>query len=247
MRDLATIIPSKDRALQLDGLLRSYRKHCGAGAPLPVVIYKATTDQHAAQYARLATEYPPNMAFEAEVDFFAQVHELLYNATNALLLVDDSVFVRPVDLEVAQSLIVDPRMIGASLRLGRNATWCYTVKPSGAPQETPKLMDGPGGWHCFDWAACAKEDAALIAEGKPMRWLDWAYPFDVSSTLFRTETLLRALDGKRPPNPNVLEATLAEAAPRFADESPFLACLDCSACFAIPGNKVQDVYNNRAG
>jgi hypothetical protein len=244
MKDPVVIVPSKNRATQLDGLLCSYRKHCGPSAPAPIVLFKTTTDQHAAQYVQLATEHP-DVHWLVETDFGPQWVELLSGATNALLLVDDSMFIRPVDLEQAQALIVDPRMIGASLRLGRNATTCYPM--GGQPQETPKLNDGPGGWHCFDWVACAKEDAAFVSGGLPMRWFDWAYPFDVSSTLFRTETILKALDGKQPPNPNVLEATLAETAPRFVEESPFLACLDRSACFAVPWNRTQDEFRNRCG
>jgi len=128
----------------------------------------------------------------------------------------------------------------------------------GQTQEVPALKDGPGDWHCFDWAECAREDAERAAgtvmtdEGpkklaQPYRWLDWGYPFDVSSSLFRTETILRVLGDRRPENPNRLEATLAESAPLVAEESPFLACLDRSACFAIPWNRTQDEFRNRCG
>jgi len=245
MKPLVTIIPSKNRAMQLDGCLTSYARHC-ANAPPPMVIYKATTEQHASQYARLAVEHP-GVVMVREDSFFPQFRELMLvnNPEAVLFLVDDSMFIRPVDLDQAQSLIVDPRMIGVSLRLGRNTTSCYPM--GGQHQEVPALKDGPGSWHCFDWAECAKEDAALVAEGKPMRWLDWAYPFDVSSTLVRTETILRLLGDRRPENPNRLEATLAESAPLVAEESPFLACLDRSACFAVPWNRTQEEFRNRCG
>jgi hypothetical protein len=146
-----------------------------------------------------------------------------------LFLVDDALFNRPPQLPLAaHALAADPAALGFSLRLGRNTTWCYTHQQ---PQPLPTFQPFAPGILSYDWSAAA---------------LDFGYPLEVSSSLFRTADLLPWLAWRPFANPNQLESRLSEALPRFSHR-PRLLCCETSAAFCNPVNKVQETYQNRAG
>jgi hypothetical protein len=146
-----------------------------------------------------------------------------------LILVDDAIFTRPPRLNLAsRALAEDPLALGFSLRLGTNTTWCYTFAKA---QPLPTFRDAPGGSLVFNW---------------PQAALDFGYPLEVSSSLYRSVDLLPWLALQPFANPNQWESRLSEAAARKLNR-PHLMCWPLSAAFCNPVNKVQEAYQNLAG
>jgi hypothetical protein len=77
--------------------------------------------------------------------------------------------------------------------------------------------------------------------------LDFAYPMEVSSSIYRIPDLLPQLNRQRFANPNQLESRLAENARNFSTARPFLLCFPQSVVFSNPVNQVADRYQNRFG
>jgi hypothetical protein len=70
MKKIIGIIFSYDRAMQLDGVLRSLFLHCKDIDLLKIdVLYKTSDNHHASQYQELATEYSGQVAFKHQQNF----------------------------------------------------------------------------------------------------------------------------------------------------------------------------------
>jgi glycosyltransferase involved in cell wall biosynthesis len=82
------------------------------------------------------------------------------------------------------------------------------------------------------------------------RWVgeqgDFAYPIEVSSSLYRSSDIHPLLRKIRFKNPNTLEAELAACSAWFARKRPQLLCYESSRTFCVPLNLVQSEFENRA-
>jgi hypothetical protein len=259
------IVFSRDRALQLDGTLRSFYQHCQDPQGLALtVLYKATSERHVRQYACLTQEYSRrNVNFLAEQSFQEDLLRLLMpsfgrpgagfrywlsgwlghwfgypfrlfaqsgNVETVLFLVDDNIFVRSFHLqEVTAALASNPEVIGVSLRLGMNTSYCY---PLDKPQANPSFIELNERLLGFRW---------IGADG------DYGYPLEVSSSVYRLEDILPVLATVPFDNPNRLEGQLAKRAKRFRRKAPELVCFHQSVTFCNPVNRVQSVVENRVG
>jgi hypothetical protein len=224
------IVFSKDRALQLDATLRSLAALCAEGeAVRPSVLFAATTDVDRRQYAELA-EAHRSVRFVAETSFQSDLLGLLKAAPFVLFLVDDTLFTAPWRLgAVCAALRVDERLIGVSLRLGRNVTWCYA---HGIPQAMPPALPVAGDIVAFPYAGNVG---------------DFGYPLEVSSSVYRAEDIATVLAGTRFRNPNTLETALSLNRSRLGERRPLLASFTQSVAFSNPVNIVQSEYPNRSG
>lgn len=260
------ILFSYNRAMQLDALLRSFLAHCQDCADIRLtVIYKTSGDLHAHQYQRLTESYKDNsnISFQREVHFrsdviqllaarkpgfrrkvmsvfAARVNPILHNAfqlTNSfnkegfvLFLVDDALFIREFNLQDILRVVNDhPDALGFSLRLGINTNYCYAKDRL---QSIPQFVQIHPGVIKFRW---------VTAEA------DFAYPLEVSSSVYRVRDILPLLLKLNYQNPNLLEGRMAARAKEFASTLPKLLCFEQSVAFCNPVNKVQIVYNNRSG
>ncbi len=228
------IVFSKDRPLQLDACLRSLKLHCKDVDALAVhVLCKASTPAFGEAYRELIAA-TPWAAFHPEQDFERDVRGLLGGCDHVLFVVDDSIFVRDFRVDdLVAALCEFPEAIGFSLRLGENTVYCY---PAAREQSVPRMTslgvaDRP--W-CRSWAWAS-------ADG------DFAYPLEVSSSLYRVADLPLVLRNDSFANPNALEVALACAAPRIADIRPLLLCAaPHSLAFSMPLNRVQATHANRS-
>lgn len=257
------LVFSRDRAMQLDATLRSFLAHCADAARVDLrVLYSATSPLHETQYRELARAYAsPGLTFVRERAFRRDtLHQLtvaagrrgagriravltaapvvgsrlgalgLHRSRFVLFLVDDNIFVRRFSLGAAADALLDtPEAIGFSLRLGSNTTQCY---PLGRPQGVPALQPLRRGVVGYDW---------------PSADADFAYPLEVSSSLYRLHEVVPLLSGLPFRNPNTLESGIAARARMFAASHPRLLCFETSVTFCNPVNKVQSEYENRAG
>ena len=116
-----------------------------------------------------------------------------------MFLVDDTIFVR--DWQISKTLMhlqEHKNVLGFSLRLGLNTTYCYTLKVKQNPPEGKFLEDNV---YKFQW---------LDAEA------DFGYPLEVSSSVYSLNKIVPLLLAKKYNNPNELEGQLAISVGRYS-------------------------------
>ena len=277
------IVFSKDRALQLDAVLRSLRLHCQDMQNLQLdVLYLATNELHLRQYHELMRTYQA-VNFFAQGDFRRDLLSLLspytkgsrakkifsdlcaigqlgfplgslldriwrrsfehiqrglvkarMPALNAneyvAFLVDDNIFTKPFSFGNAIRMLEEKvDVLGFSLRLGENVTYCYV---NDKPQALPVFSVINEEILLFDWTKSE---------------LDFGYPLEVSSSIYRLVDILPFIAGLPFENPNELEDRMAFRAKTFQSTHPYLGCYRSSVTFCNPINKVQKIIANRSG
>jgi GT2 family glycosyltransferase/glycosyltransferase involved in cell wall biosynthesis len=225
---------SKDRPLQLDATLRSFMLHCRDASDLSInVIVKASNENFGLAYCELEQEYLSysNIKLLAETDFRKQLLQILRSYEYVLFLVDDNIFVRDFSFFDCQHLLeITEDVLGYSLRLGKNTTYCYTLDRQ---QTLPNFLGIACGSYKYEWASAE---------------LDFGYPLEVSSSIYRTRDLAPLLEAVNFFNPNSLESEMASRASYFQGRYPCLICPEQSFTFCNPINKVQTTcVQNRAG
>ena len=260
------IIFSRDRALQLDATLNSLSLNClDLETSKITIIYKATSQLHREQYTILEKEYKSisDVTFVEEQSFRRdllqsiichQMHEhtvlsrvlpkcngvpiwLIQPILNKLLrplflffIVDDTVFTLQFSLNIIKQIFSEhPKAIGFSLRLGKNTIYCY---PKNKKQELPEFTEISDSVIKFNW---------INAD------LDFGYPLEISSSIYKSSLLLPMLITKKYNNPNELEWRLAKSTKNFQRRYPELLCFGISAAFSNPINRVQQATTNRSG
>lgn len=223
------LIFSRDRALQLDATLRSFRQHCRDPQTIQMaVLYANTSLAFDRRYRALAREYA-DVRFVDETDFRVQLLRLVEDSSSVLFLVDDNLFVNEFNLsELDSELSGHTDCLGVSLRLGRNTTQCFTLNAS---QRLPEFSAVSGNLLKYRWVG---------EQG------DFGYPLEVSSSLYRTSDVLPLLRKIRFKNPNTLEAALAGCSASLSRKRPNLLCYKSSRTFCLPLNLVQTDFENRA-
>ena len=230
---MIVVVFSKDRALQLGGTLRSLLRHAQDVRKVEICILYATSDaRHEAQYERLREElsHDGRFRFVREQEFRRDLLALMAPFRHVLFLVDDNLFVRPIDFDmITATLDADEEALGFSLRLGENTSYCYMMD---AAQRIPEMTQ-------------------VSVNARRFRWVgadyDFGYPLELSSSIYRVKDVfpyISALDFR---NPNTLEAEMDRRKGEFASRRPYLLSFERSAAFCLPLNKVQDVaLANRA-
>ena len=232
----AVVIFSRDRALQLQGTLASFKLHCHEARSTPIlVLYRATNRHFAEAYRQLKAELADELLITwiAEQHFKRDLQRCLNRCgdrlRHVLFVVDDCFFVRPFSLQQLSNVLeFDAEALGFSLRLGRNTTWCYATD---RPQPPPSFEERPQGLRFRWWHQAG----------------DFGYPLELSSSLYRWRDLQPMLTWLPYGNPNRLEQGLARLRWTWALRRPWLWCAEESLAFCAPINKVQAVLKNRAG
>lgn len=229
-QDTCIVIFSKDRAMQLDALLRSYFKYVENRVAVKV-LFNASTSSYKEGYDKLIAAYKEKeVAFFEEKSFKRDLLALFdkeVTSSKVFFLVDDLFFKRELDLREFTS--VNPGKHIASLRLGEHLNYSYTLQQEQKLPVFEKCKDYPG-FLTWSW-----EDADF----------DWAYPLSVDGHLFATgelRILLRELDYKAP---NSLEAALQLMQPLFVKRKGL--CFSKSVIVNNPCNKVQTENSNVHG
>ncbi len=229
-RALGTIIFSKDRALQLEATLASLMAQCTDPDRMQVsVLYTTSSPYQEGLYRQLGGDYE-GVRFLRERRFRNDVLALASQHEFVAFVVDDTLFVRRFSVQtVIEELESDATAIAFSLRLGTNTTYCY---PLDSPQDLPEFTTKRPGVLAYRWPGTSN---------------DFGYPFDLSSSVYRTADIRPILQRLRFANPNTMEGQLAAVAAAAAPEHPTLLCFERSAAFCIPANLVQNVAKNRVG
>lgn len=224
------VIFSKDRPLQLAALLASYAELV-KDPPRLHVLFVASDERYRAAYEEVFRETAaPLGEVIAERRFRDDLLPLLDRiaAPRIFFLVDDILFVRPVDL--APLLALDPARFVPSLRLAPHLTRCYTMD---AAQPIPAFLEGavPG----EDLLAWRWRDGAL----------DWSYPLSVDGHLFSTAEIRVLANAVAFKAPNSFEGALQDHRAQYLDRLG--VCFREARIVNVPVNKVQGEFPNRAG
>jgi hypothetical protein len=225
---VSMLVFSKDRALQLEVMLRTFYQCCADAELAEVnIIYATSTERHALQYVAVSEAYP-QARFRPERNFREDTIHFARRGSYLLFAVDDAVFVGRFHLQEGVRVLAEhPELIGFSFRLGSNITAHY---PTGTAQEPPSVVPLRAGLLQADWTSSAQY---------------FAYPLEVSSSLFRTADIMPLLEQQPYDHPNTLESMLNGCKHAHTTAQPTLAFYEKSVAFCIPLNVVQDRFDNR--
>ena len=220
------IIFTKDRPMQLQATLESFRKNVSGILDRHVyIIAKRSNSSYISGYQRVKHRFQ-NMNFWVESDFRKDVLHILSDTfyTHVLFSVDDTIFHRPINIhQVYESMNEERKAIGFSLRLGLNTTYCYMLNK---PQ---KLINVQQQQNILKWKWQEQKH-------------DYSYCLELSSSVYRT-SLIRPILNELPfTNPNTLEVQMHA---NRDSKHPFLLSFDNSKCFSNPVNLTQIDFKNR--
>lgn len=212
------LIFSKDRALQLHGLLQTIHL-----APYDTVgvLWTASSERFRKGYERVRW---PLMAEQEH--FELQVRRFVNGGTSDHIVfhTDDDLFFRrpPAPLPLIPGVV--------SLRLGLNTRECFMNGEGNRwPTSTAPAADiESGDWLYWDWRYATN---------------DYGYPLSLNGHIFRRSDIADLLDmDVRFDNPSQLECALAERAPRIGHT--LLAAPRESCVVSVPWNRVTTGTNN---
>lgn len=223
------IIFSKDRAAQLDLLIRSIKQFFDAWQAFKWnVLYTCSNESFFRGY-QLTMSKHPEFNYIREYDFKKQLVGMINKTMPCtLFFVDDNVFKRSFSVKSREFRYFDEyndkNVLSLTLRLGLNTTQCYTQRREST---LPIFMSTDP--HTWAWKA---------AEGP-----EWCYPMSVDGGFFHTEDILPKIENLSYQNPNTFEGILANN----PIDKPLMVCFDQSVVMNVPANKVQTANANECG
>jgi len=235
------VVFSKDRPLQLHGMLTSVLRHW-RGAVVVNVLARAEPP-YADAYAEVEQEFAGSARFFREEDFATGVEALLSGeAPYSCFGCDDVVYTLPVDVtEVDAAFRAHPDLLGHSLRLGKNTE----ADMFGRPLPQPALL--PTGVPRFDEYGGEVVGAGLLwdaADGAG----DWGYPWEVLGTVYPTDyvraTVAALVRDGQVQNPSTLEDAGWRRWREHAGERHLMRSYARSRLVVPTVNLVQSVFGN---
>jgi hypothetical protein len=221
--EIHVIIFSRNRACQLDALLRSLRGRFRIPHQASV-LWKADPGLHGRAYARIKQEYQQVNWLE-EVNFRKDLLTLLRRKTPLVMFcTDDGLFHdRVVDIPWPENW---DQVAAYSLRLGEN---CRYSHPANEHYQLPSRWRGAGAM-VWDWTQSQS---------------DFRYPFSLDAHIFPTTRIRKMLTSLIFNNPNTLEDAGGRD-PSFLRRKWMVGPL-CSKYVSVPINRVNETHANRAG
>jgi hypothetical protein len=224
--ELNVVVFSKDRASQLELLLRSFLTSCKEGMDPSIVrisvVWLATNDKFRLGYEQLKT-YLPTVNWIEQTEFKKDVVSALDpKYTLTMFLVDDDVFIGDFSLTDKEIGLVKSHtgVVATSLRLWEGSTYCYPINKE---QKIPEFVKS-----CvWKWE---KQQG------------DWGYPMSVDGNVYRTGFIHPLCTNNVYRNPNEFEAMLMSV----QGKPEYMVCYrKGSKLLNVPANLVQDVFPNR--
>ena len=221
------VIFSKDRPVQLNALLESYKKFVKNPATL-YIIYNYSSESFKKAYDEVFDDYDDLIEEKVRDDkgFKATLVGVLKSikSQKIFFLVDDILFKNYLNLDECNKFPTYEYVI--SLRHGNHLDYCYTQKKK---QKLPKFFN--------------------IEEGEYLFWnwnkaqLDWSYPLSVDGHIFDKEEFLIMIECQNYKAPNTLEEMLQKFNKIYLKRKG--VCWKNSRIFNIPCNLVQtEAYNH---
>jgi len=229
---LTGIVVSKDRALQLYALLRSYEEFAENYAPL-YIIYTASNDTHKKSYQDIKTLAAkiniPIYFIEEKNGFRATLLNVVMeiNDRNIFFLVDDNIFIRKFDLSFAANLNTEEYIL--SFRHSPHIRRSYTANQNQDPPKLAPYLD-EGGLFEFSWFEKGNE---------------WSDPWSLDGQVLPTSEVKAIAIASSYIAPNTFESSLKSFNDFCRDRKGL--CYFESKLINLPINRVQNECNNRSG
>ena len=214
---------SRNRACQLDGLMRSLRQRLRDSWPVSV-LWLGGNRNHARGYQILREQWPET-CWKEQVEFKRDLQELLGNSSEETIMfcTDDGLFfASPPNLPEPNW----QRVAAVSLRLGRN---CRYSHPANEHYRTPPFR-GDGNLLAWRWKQ---------AQG------DFRVVYSLDAHIYPRSRMLKLLSRFDFTNPNQLEDRLNRY---FSKDAPeWMLCPEQSCYVSLPINRVNTEFANRSG
>ena len=222
---IEVVVFSRDRACQLEALLRSMERF--VHVPHRTTVLYTSSDDAFEQGYRLLKEQYGEVRFVREHDFKRDLIEILSPARRLrrhfMFLVDDMLFLRDWSGGENLQLFTDnENILTLSLRLGENITYCHPRSMATVPHD--------------------------FTESNLWHWREahdgyWNYPMSTDGHIFRAEDLVDLIESLDFSNPNTMEVALLDHGIQkplmLAEQRPYLVSLAL--------NRVQSTFANRCG
>jgi hypothetical protein len=220
------IVFSKDRALQLELFLRSFRRFVNSPSKCEIsILYTYSDDGFKEGYNILMKEQPANVVFYKESNFKQDTIKLIDTEKYyTVFFVDDIVFKEPFNFYDEQMDIFNNNMDIAcrSLRLHPHLTYCYAES-----RDMRQPIFGEN--NIFNWT---RETG------------DYGYPMSQDGHIFRTHQIYWMHVDLDYHAPNTLEGKLHLQRRKMP---PKMICYEKSKIINNPMNRVQFASINRCG
>jgi len=239
--ELLTIIFSKDRASQLDLLLRSFSRNDDQDVFENVaILYTVSNERFQYGYDILINNYYNDcdgdtygIRWYKEQDFRTDLLNIIarHKPSHIVFMVDDMIMMRPLAFAINDgfNLLANQPVATISLRLGHNTYWQYqTNSETMMPTVFKDVKNGLYVWNRLTIPST----------------MNFNYPFSVDAHIFRTDLILPIIDAIPFTFPNDLEGGMQT---HIHYAPPLMACQKMSAFINAPINRVQDKYPNRVG
>lgn len=231
VENIDLFIFSKDRACQLDLLIRS--KH--DNFPIPDrntwVLYKVSNDEYRRAYNILIAKYPQIHWVEEGTSLLNQTRSIFSNLNNPyiLLSVDDNVFINP-PLYLAETMAeyaADQRICAFSIRMNPHINYC---QPANLRITIPPFIKNDR-FILWDWTKCDKRG-------------DWGYPHPTDSHIYRSQYIKHLINTVNFHHSGSFESQIN----MMRDPSkPYLVAMKRSCMMSIPNNSTQAGWANVTG
>tara|TARA_R100000008_G_scaffold83901_2_gene70018 strand:- start:2306 stop:3181 length:876 start_codon:yes stop_codon:yes gene_type:complete len=245
---IKTLVFSKDRACQLDLLLRSLSKHAEGKMQINV-LYDYSSEDFGRGYEKIKEMFP-EVLFHKETSFKSNVLDIISDAEKYIcFFTDDGVMFS--DLTVTtndlDSLFSDINPMSLSLRLGQNTVVQdpYENIVSKMPVRFNLVHDKFLAW---DIRSVGNFEMEEIDGTFYKRYYacNFTMPISLDGHIYRKKYLLPVLTNIVYHCPNTMEVSMGKAPSNMYPNS-MLSCLPESIVVSSPNNKVQDKFGTMAG
>lgn len=223
------LIFSKDRACQLDLLLRSIHDNF-AELSCIYILYTASNYDFNTGYELLIKKFP-KLNWVRETDLVADIKNIItsFKEEFSLTLVDDEVVIRNQPIQPMLDIMHSDNSIHcASLRVGRNINFTYSSDIASPP---PDFEIFPNGILKWDWRECRGDD--------------WNFIACINSQIYRTKILQELIVDNDFTSVNNIENAILRKTKSFPDG---MICFDWPKTINIANNLVQcDYYSKNRG
>lgn len=229
------IFYSKNRAMQLEACIRSFKKHFKEYNNAKKHVVFKTTDKDFVNGYKILMQEHSDVNYVPETHFKNDTKNLVMANKDkdfTMFVMDDIIFKNDFSLNdsIFSMLKDNPHMLAISLRLHKGISYCYAIdKKINLPNF---VRDVPDKFCVWNYPGC---------EG------DWGYGYSLDANIYNTKYILPLLFNGQYDNPNTLEALLNS--PQILTNGIVATHMCCypkeSKLINVPANRVQNVFPNR--
>lgn len=217
------LIFSKDRACQLDLLLRSIKDNFKELQNIKI-LYLPTNESFNDGYSKIQQMYP-EYEWIREQNFVNDTLGIFYSFKNEFVLnfVDDEIIIRDFPIEPALNFLRSSETHCVSMRMAPHINFCYTAN---RPDPQPEFLELDfNGTKMFRWDWRTRPNN-----------VNWGYPSCINSHIYKTEEFVQNVSMVNFQYPNALEGNFNLIRERF---NKFNACFEKSKSVNIANNLIQ--------